>query len=374
MKRVISIFVAVVSVLTIMISAVSCSAEEFWTQMTCEHKYDTETITVDPTCSAEGEKELTCSICGYVDKEKVEKSAHEYEVVPAKEATCRETGLTDYKKCIECGFVEIEPTVIPVKGHTIAYHDAVKATCLENGLTQGKYCTVCDEVFEVQQYISPLGHSLVVVKGTPATCEKAGLTDGVFCENCDVVYNEQVEIPAVGHKDLDGDAICDVCNEEIYDELLAMYNSANVIERDAVEGETFTEPFVLRLYRRTYVNELDNECSETYVGLYSEAGGSFYFYLLVEQPEQIFLEESNGNFVSIAFTGEFAYIYYGTHVDFYIGNQFSVYVTVKESVLDSDYNETIVERVESKVITGEKSFSFITPASSGNIKILSLPN
>lgn len=373
MKRVISIFVAVVSVLTIMISAVSCSAEEIWTQLTCEHKYDTETITVDPTCSKEGEKELTCSLCGYIKKEKVEKSAHEYEIVPAKEATCRETGLTDYKKCIECGFVEIDPTVIPVKGHTIAYHDAVKATCLESGLTQGKYCTVCGEVFEVQQYISPLGHSLVVKKGTPATCEKAGLTDGVYCENCDVVYNEQVEIPAVGHKDLDGDIICDVCNEEIYDELLVMYNSANVIERDAVEGETFTEPFVLRLYRRKYINDMNNENEETYMGVYSETG-SFDFFLLVSKPEQIFLVEDDGDFVSIAFTGEFAYKDYGTHVDFYIGNQFSVYVTVNETVYDSDYNDTLVEKVESTVITGEKSLSFVTPASSGNIKILSLPN
>lgn len=373
MKRVISIFIAVMSLLVVMVSATSCSAKKLWEQLICEHKYDLEKILEDPTCSKEGKKELTCSLCGYVAKEKIEKSAHEYEIIPKKDSTCNESGLTDYKKCIVCGFIEVEPVVIPVKGHTIVYQDGVKATCLEGGLTSGKYCSSCNEVFETQKYISPLNHSLVVKKGSPATCQQAGLTDGVYCENCGEVYNEQLEIPRLDHTDSDFDNICDVCGDVTYDATFALYNSANVIERDAVESETFTEPFVLRLYRRKYINDMSIENEDTYLSLDSETG-SLGFFLLVSEPERIFLEEHSGDFVSISFTGEFAYKDYGTHVDFYIGNQFSVYVTVKESVLGSDHNETFVEKIKSTVITGEKSFSFVTPASSGNIKILSLPN
>ena len=369
MKRVISIFIAVVSLLVVMVSATSCSAKKLWEQLICEHKYDLEKILEDPTCSKEGKKELTCILCGNVAKEKIEKSEHEYEIIPKKDSTCNETGLTDYKKCIVCGFIEVEPVVIPVKGHTIVHQDEVKATCLEGGLTSGKYCSLCNEVFESQKYISPLNHSLVVRKGRPATCQQAGLTDGVYCENCNEVYNEQLEIPSLDHTDLDSDNICDVCGDVTYDAKLALYNTSDVIQSDPVEGQNFNEPFVLRLYRRNYTNDMGIENEETYMSVDSETG-YLGLYLLVSKPERIFQVEHDGDFVSISFTGEFGYKDYGAYVDFYIGNTFSFIVT--KTTMDM-YNN-VSEVTETINISGLKNFNLITPVESGNIKILSLSN
>ena len=83
---------------------------------------------------------------------------HTEETVAGKAATCTETGLTDGKKCSECGETLVEQEVIPVKGHTEVVDAAVAATCTETGKTEGKHCSVCSEVLVAQETVDALGH------------------------------------------------------------------------------------------------------------------------------------------------------------------------------------------------------------------------
>ena len=101
-----------------------------------------------PDCTAEGSYDIVvyCDVCGEeLSRETVVVSAlgHTEEIVPAVEATCTETGLTEGKKCTVCGDTLVEQEVVAALGHTEEIVPAVDATCTESGLTEGKKCTVC---------------------------------------------------------------------------------------------------------------------------------------------------------------------------------------------------------------------------------------
>ncbi|MBQ8293741.1 MAG: hypothetical protein IJX78_08080 [Bacilli bacterium] len=95
------------------------------------------------------------------NEEKDDKPTHIHteEVMPAKDATCTETGLTEGKKCSECGETLVEQTEVKALGHTEGIVAGKDATCTESGVTEGKKCIVCDEVLVAQTDISTKGHS-----------------------------------------------------------------------------------------------------------------------------------------------------------------------------------------------------------------------
>ena len=81
--------------------------------ITCEHQWG-ESITKEPTCQEEGEKTITCEICGQTKTEKIEKADHQYgEWIVAKEPT-KDTNGERKRACIWCGLEETE--VIPALG------------------------------------------------------------------------------------------------------------------------------------------------------------------------------------------------------------------------------------------------------------------
>ncbi len=129
---------------------------------------------------------------------------HKEDVLPGKEPTCTETGLTEGKKCAVCGETTVAQEEIDKLPHTEEVIPGKAATCTETGLTEGKKCTVCGEITVVQEVISALGHTEEVVPGKAATCTETGLTDGVKCTACGEILKAQEEIPAVGHAWDDG--------------------------------------------------------------------------------------------------------------------------------------------------------------------------
>ena len=78
------------------------------------HSYTGE-ITTPATCTENGVKTFTCS-CGDSYTESVP-AAHTEETLPAKDATCTETGLTEGKKCSVCNEVLTAQEVVPATGH-----------------------------------------------------------------------------------------------------------------------------------------------------------------------------------------------------------------------------------------------------------------
>ena len=108
---------------------------------------------VDATCWG-GSYDLTiyCSVCGEElsrESVEVEKKDHTPEVVPGKEATCTQAGLTEGSKCSVCGTVLKEQEEIPPKGtHLQRRKKKTKraATCTEAGsYDEVVYCSVCEE-------------------------------------------------------------------------------------------------------------------------------------------------------------------------------------------------------------------------------------
>ena len=79
---------------------------------------------------------------------------HVTEVVPAKEATCEQNGLTAGKKCSLCGEILEQQEIISAKGHN--YTDVITAPlCTERGYTT--HTCHCGDQY-VDNYVAALGH------------------------------------------------------------------------------------------------------------------------------------------------------------------------------------------------------------------------
>jgi len=93
--------------------------------------------------------------------------------------------------------------------------NAVEATCTASGLSEGKKCLDCGEVLTKQETIPAKGHTETTLEGKDATCTEAGLTEGKKCSLCGTILLKQEEISSLGHKDKNGDYECDVCHAEL---------------------------------------------------------------------------------------------------------------------------------------------------------------
>ena len=82
---------------------------------------------------------------------------HKPSVVPGKEATCTEPGLTEGSVCETCGEILTAQGGIPAKGHDEEILPRVEPTETETGLTEGKKCKVCGIVTVEQQVIPATG-------------------------------------------------------------------------------------------------------------------------------------------------------------------------------------------------------------------------
>lgn len=75
------------------------------------HSYSSK-VTKQPTCTSTGVKTFTCS-CGASYTETIAKTSHNSNTkIPAVAPTCRETGLTEGKKCSVCGTVTVAQQII----------------------------------------------------------------------------------------------------------------------------------------------------------------------------------------------------------------------------------------------------------------------
>ena len=159
----------------------------------CEHVYQ-EKVTVEPSCTAEGEVTYTCTLCQESYKEPVAKAEHAYgESQTVKEATCSEEGeiAAVCKACGDQKFIE----KIPVNNvHRFEEKTVRAATCTKKG--EGvKTCTLCQHGEECEY--EALGHKYGEVKVTKEpTCTKKGSQE-TTCTVCGKVKKENIK--ATGH-------------------------------------------------------------------------------------------------------------------------------------------------------------------------------
>ncbi len=151
----------------------------------CEHHWDQGEIITEATCTEEGEKKFTCSICGDEKTEKVSATGHQHtEIRNKKEATCKETGYSGDTWCKDCGKKILSgQTIAKTENHSWdAGKVTTKATCTEEG-EKTFTCSICGD--KKTEKISATGHQHTELRNKKeATCKETGYSGDTWCKDC----------------------------------------------------------------------------------------------------------------------------------------------------------------------------------------------
>ena len=151
----------------------------------CEHHWDQGEIITEATCTEEGEKKFTCSICGDEKTEKVSATGHQHtELRNKKEATCKETGYSGDTWCKDCGKKILSgQTIAKTENHSWdAGKVTTKATCTEEG-EKTFTCSICGD--KKTEKISATGHQHTEIRNKKeATCKETGYSGDTWCKDC----------------------------------------------------------------------------------------------------------------------------------------------------------------------------------------------
>ena len=147
-------------------------------QSKCDHVFESK-ILKESSCTENGSKQDTCTICGKIENNIIQPSGHKYVEKIDKEATCTEPGKKT-ETCSVCGNTRTEE--IPKTDH-----DFQEATC-----TEPQICKKCG-----MRQGEALGHI-----DAKATCTEAGV-----CSRC----KKTVEEP-LGHDYKNG--VCTRCGDK----------------------------------------------------------------------------------------------------------------------------------------------------------------
>ena len=151
----------------------------------CEHHWDQGEIITEATCTEEGEKKFTCSICGDEKTEKVSATGHQHtEIRNKKEATCKETGYSGDTWCKDCRKKILSgQTIAKTENHSWdAGKVTTKATCTEEG-EKTFTCSICGD--EKTEKVSATGHQHTEIRNKKeATCKETGYSGDTWCKDC----------------------------------------------------------------------------------------------------------------------------------------------------------------------------------------------
>ena len=138
MKKYITTLTLLLCILTVFF-AVSCKK--------CEHVYGEWEIINNSTCTENGEKSHSCTLCGNIESEVIVSSGHtygEWEII--NHSNCTENGEKS-RTCTICN--DIESEVIISSGHTYgAWREEKAPTTSANGYIGHYQCANCKEYFD----------------------------------------------------------------------------------------------------------------------------------------------------------------------------------------------------------------------------------
>jgi len=153
------------------------------------HNFGEWIVTKAPTCTEKGEESRICA-CGETEKRTVAALGHNCTTVTVP-PTCTADGYTTYE-CTVCGY-SYRSDIVPATGHR---YEAVVTppTCTDDGYTTN-ICSVCGESY-ISDYVDAKGHvygEWTVNK--PATCTE----EGTETRTCACGEKQERSIPATGH-------------------------------------------------------------------------------------------------------------------------------------------------------------------------------
>ena len=203
-----------------------------------EHSYDQIIVTTAPTCTTDGERTYTCSICGHVKQEVIPALGHNYSIENVVPPTCTERGYNSHV-CVNCGD-ELRDNYTTALGHSwstawtfdgshhwhacercglaatkLVHSFSTKVknpTCTEDGYTRHT-CQVCGYYYD-DALVTKLGHNYSSKITTESTCENSGVRT-FTCSRCNDKYTEA--IPSLGGHIYDDRNICERCNHNKYE-------------------------------------------------------------------------------------------------------------------------------------------------------------
>ncbi|MBO5286850.1 MAG: leucine-rich repeat domain-containing protein [Clostridia bacterium] len=107
-----------------------------------EHTYGGWSTIQEPSCTEPGLRVKSCG-CGVTKTEEIDATGHTEEIIPGKEATCKETGLTAGKKCSTCGEIIVEQETVLVGDHF--YVDQICKFCGKDVSSTGLAFTMSND-------------------------------------------------------------------------------------------------------------------------------------------------------------------------------------------------------------------------------------
>ncbi|MBQ7598329.1 MAG: hypothetical protein IJU56_07080 [Clostridia bacterium] len=179
-----------------------------------------------------------CKVCKQSYGEPNPKNHKSVKTDPAKQATCKATGLTEGSHCEACKTTIKAQETVPLAAHTPTTKN-VPATCTKDGVLNEMTCAVCGEIITAGTVLPKTGHkwgnwsgptgyscanggtvtrvcnvckeketktlsagehTLAVDEAVAATCTKDGKTSGAHCSVCGEIFIAQAVIPASGHR------------------------------------------------------------------------------------------------------------------------------------------------------------------------------
>lgn len=148
------------------------------------HHYDECAETKAPTCTEAGVRERICTTCNEKETEVVPATGHEWseEFTVDKPATCAEMGSKSIH-CLKCDATK-ENQSIPIIDHHVTVTKGKSATCTTSGLTDGKKCSECGIILSPQKAIKALGHSWSSWKVTKAASTTVKGEKTRTCSRC----------------------------------------------------------------------------------------------------------------------------------------------------------------------------------------------
>ena len=161
------------------------STEETQPVSTCDHVLENWTVEKSSTCTSEGVRHRTCTLCNeIVETESIPPVNHSPgSWIIDKDSTCSAEGVR-HQECTQCR-TRVITIHMAKKAHTEYTIPGYDATKTQTGLTDGKRCRICGE-FTQPQYVIPVGDSVgfgYKVNSDNTTCTVVGL--GV-CEDMSV--------------------------------------------------------------------------------------------------------------------------------------------------------------------------------------------
>ncbi len=126
------------------------------------HVYGSWETVKEPTCSAVGQKERRCNVCGYCQSNVVSMLLHECEYTTETVKVEGGIDVTVYEICKNCDYRKEETsTFIHVHYKDPEIILPVAPTCTKDGSSVGLKCSECGEILDAPEVISALGHDFV---------------------------------------------------------------------------------------------------------------------------------------------------------------------------------------------------------------------